>query len=77
VKADANAGTYLGTLWIPAETGFGEPVYFDVTQFIRQTRARYVAFNLRCDEGSDVFSSLEYNYGQPSQLIVRTYSRAP
>jgi hypothetical protein len=74
VDADANAGTLLGTLNIPADTGYGEPVLFDVKKFIGKSKAKapFVAFNLRTDGGTDVFSSLEYNYGQPAQLLVTT-----
>lgn len=73
VEADANAGKLLGTLTIPADTGYGEPVLFDVKRFVSKSRAKapYIAFNLRSDD-TDVFSSLEYNYGQPAQLLVKT-----
>jgi hypothetical protein len=77
VEADANAGTFIGTLTIPAETGYGEPVLFDVTAFVKKVKAPYAAFNLRTDNGTDVFSSLEYNYGQPAQLLVKTGKAAP
>jgi hypothetical protein len=69
--SDANAGTYLGTLVLPADLGYGEDAYFDVTTFVATTTAPYLAFNLR-SEGPDVFSSLEYNYGHPSQLLITT-----
>jgi hypothetical protein len=72
VESDANAGRLLGTLTIPAGAGYGEPVYFDVTVFVRKVAAPFVAFNLRTDSGTDVFSSTEYNYGTPPQLLVRT-----
>jgi hypothetical protein len=69
--SDANAGTYLGTLVLPADLGYGKDAYFDVTAFAATTAAPYLAFNLR-SEGTDVFSSLEYNYGHPSQLLITT-----
>ena len=70
--ADANAGQLLGTLTITAGAGYGEPLLFDVTTLVRKVKAPYVAFNLRTDAGTDIFSSLEYNYGSPSVLIVKT-----
>ena len=66
---DANAGSFLGTLILPANLGYGQDAYFDVTSFVASTNSPYVAFNLR-SEGTNVFSSLEYNYGHPSQLLV-------
>ena len=70
-ESDANAGLFLGTLVLPANLGFGEDVFFDVTSFVTSTVAPFLAFNLR-STGTDVFSSLEYNYGHPSQLLVTT-----
>lgn len=70
--ADANAGKLLGTLIIPAGAGYGQPLPFDVTALLRKVKTPYVAFNLRTDSGTDLFSSLEYNYGSPSVLIVKT-----
>lgn len=68
-EADANAGNFIGTLLLPPDLGFGQDVFFDVTAFLMSVDAPYIAFNLR-SVGTDVFSSLEYNYGHPSQLIV-------
>lgn len=71
--SDADAGTLLGTLVLPPDLGFGEDAFFDVTSFVAATKAPYLAFNLRTvDGGTDVFSSLEYNNGHPSQLLVTT-----
>ncbi len=67
--SDANAGTYLGTLVLPANLGYGQDASFDVTNFVNSVRSAYVAFNLRTT-GTDVFSSLEYNYGHPSELLA-------
>ena len=69
VESDANAGTFIGTLTLPPDLDFGEDVFFDVTFFVASTNAPFLAFNLR-SPGTDVFSSLEYNYGHPSQLLV-------
>lgn len=69
--SDADAGTFLGVLALPPGLGFGEDAFFDVTNFVASTNAAYLAFNLRTPSGgTDVFSSLEYNYGHPSQLIL-------
>ena len=69
--SDADAGTLLGILILPANLGFGEDVYFDVTTFVAGTNAPFLAFNLRTTD-TDVFSSLEFNYGHASQLLVTT-----
>ncbi len=60
--SDADAGTLLGILILPANLGYGEDVYFDVTTFVAATNAPFLAFNLRTTD-TDVFSSLEFNYG--------------
>jgi hypothetical protein len=67
--SDANAGMFLGTLNLPSNLGYGQDVFFDVTSFVSQTHSDFLGFNLR-STGTDVFSSLEYNYGHPSQLVV-------
>jgi len=74
--SDADAGVLLGTLVLPAALGYGEDAYFDVTKFVTDTSAPFLAFNLRTTD-TDVFSSLEYNYGHPSQLIVTTALAEP
>lgn len=71
IAADANAGALLGTLILPANLRYGQDAYFDVTSFVASTHSPYVAFNLR-STGMDVFSSLEFDYGHPSQLLVTT-----
>ena len=73
--SDANAGTLLGILILPANLGYGEDVYFDVTAFVAATNAPFLAFNLRTTD-TDVFSSLEFNYGHASQLLVTTSTLA-
>jgi len=67
--SDANAGTFLGTLVLPDHLGYGQDAFFDVTAFVNHVAAPYVAFNLRTTD-TDVFSSLEYNYGHPSELLA-------
>jgi len=66
---DANAGTFLGAFTLPANLGYGQDAFFDVTSFVAGAHSPYVAFNLRSTD-TDVFSSLEFNYGHPSQLLV-------
>ncbi len=67
--ADYNAGTFLGTLTLPPNLGYGQDVFFNVTAFVRTVPGAFFGFNLRADSGTDVFSSLEYNYGKPSRLV--------
>lgn len=74
--SDADAGTFLGTLTLPDNLGYGQDAYFDVTTFMTQNTSPYVAFNLR-SLNTDVFSSLEYNYGHPSQLVFTTAIPVP
>lgn len=64
--SDADAGTLLGT-WALPDVGYGQDVSFDVTSFVRGLNDPFAAFNIRSN-GTNVFSSLEYNYGHPSQL---------
>lgn len=67
--ADYNAGVFLGTLTLPPDLGYGEDAFFNVTSFVRNVPGAFFGFNLRADSGTDVFSSLEYNYGKPSRLV--------
>ena len=67
--SDANAGAFLGTLVLPDTLGYGQDATFDVTSFVNSVSSPYVAFNLRTT-GTDVFSSLEYNHGHPSELLA-------
>lgn len=71
-SADYDAGEFLGIWSLPENLGFGEDAFFDVTDFMPKVTSPFVGFNLRADGGTDVFSSLEYNYGQPSHLVVST-----
>jgi len=73
--SDADAGVLLGILMLPPILGFGEDVFFDVTSFVASANAPFLAFNLRTTD-SDVFSSLEFNYGHASQLLVTTTALA-
>jgi hypothetical protein len=66
--SDYDAGVFLGN-WTLPNLNHGQDAYFDVTSFLKTVTTPYVGFNLRSD-GTDVFSSLEYNYGHPSQLLV-------
>lgn len=68
--SDANAGTFLGTMYLPSTLGYGQDASFDVTAFVASAISPFVGFNLRNSGGSDIFSSIEYNYGHPSQLRV-------
>ena len=74
--SDADAGTFLGKLTLPDNLGYGQDAYFDVTTFISQNTSPFVGFNLR-SPGTNVFSSLEYNYGHPSQLVFTTATAVP
>ena len=68
-NADASAGAFLGTLTLPSDLGYGQDAFFDVTSFVANNTSPFIAFNLR-SINTNVFSSLEYNYGHPSQLLV-------
>jgi hypothetical protein len=68
--SDYNAGTFLGT-WNVAGLGFGQETFFDVTSFVKSVQGPYFGFELQSD-GTDVFSSTAYNYGNPPELIVTT-----
>ncbi len=70
--ADGFAGSFLGAWDMPVGLGYGQDTYFDVSDFLSTIDSPYVGFNLRSYTGTDVFSSLEYNYGHPSQLTVTT-----
>jgi len=69
-ETDGNAGALLGTLVLPLDLGFGQDAFFDVTAFVNTVNAPFLAFNLRSPDGVDDFSSLEFNYGHPSQLLI-------
>jgi hypothetical protein len=68
--SDYDAGAFLGN-WTLPDLNFGQDTYFNVTSFMKTVTTPYVGFNLRSDD-VDIFSSLEYNYGHPSQLSVST-----
>ncbi len=67
--ADGFAGVFLG-LWDLPVLGYGQDTYFDVSNFLSTINSPYVGFNIRSYSGTNLFSSLEYNYGHPSQLTV-------
>jgi hypothetical protein len=66
---DYNSGVFLGIWTLPDNLTYREDAFFDVTGFLNSVTSSYVGFNLRT-EYADVFSSLEYNYGHPSQITV-------
>ncbi|MGD0279406.1 MAG: hypothetical protein ABSC11_08875 [Smithella sp.] len=70
----ANAAIYLGTWNLPLGLGYGQDAFFDVTSYLQSINGAYVGFVLRDtqDSGFDIFSSIEYYYGYPSQLTVST-----
>ena len=69
--SDYGAGTFLGDWMLPSNLSYGQDTYFDVTQYLLGITSSYVGFNLRTENGgTDVFSSIEYNYGHPAQLTV-------
>jgi len=70
VSSDFNAGIFLGNWSLPEVYSWGQDAFFDVTQFMRGVSSPFVRFNLRTSGGPDQFSSLEYNYGHPSQLTI-------
>lgn len=67
---DYNKGTFLGTLHIAQNIGFGQDSLLDVTDFVKSvsSTSSYFGFTL-VTNGTDVFSSLEYNLGHPSGLV--------
>jgi len=69
-SSDYNAGVFLGD-WTLPNLACGQDAYFDVTSFLKTVTTPYVGFNLRT-ASTDLFSSLEYNEGHPSQLTVTT-----
>ena len=73
--SDFGLGSYLGS-WTLPDLGYGQDASFDVTSLLSTLNAPFVAFNLRSG-GVDVLSSLEYNYGHPSQLIITTVVPEP
>lgn len=68
-SSEYNAGVFLGNWYLPSNLGYGQDAFFDVTAFLQNANSPFVGFNLQSG-GTDVFSSLEYNYGHPSQLTV-------
>lgn len=72
-SSDYDAGTFLGSWLLPSDLNYGQDAFFEVTQFLQTLSSPFVGFNLRtAPGGTDVFSSLEYNYGHPSQLTITT-----
>jgi hypothetical protein len=73
--SDYHAGNDLGS-WTLPNLGYGQDAFFDATSLFSTMNAPYVAFNLRSG-GVDVFSSRNYNYGHPSELILTTVVPEP
>jgi PEP-CTERM motif len=69
--ADLASPMFIGTWTLPSNLGYGQDAYFDVTAFLQSVQTPYVDIILM-GSGTDVFSSTEYNYGQPPQLTVTT-----
>lgn len=67
-EGDNSNLTLIGQFALP-ELGYGEDAFFDVTSFVQGARGRYVGFNIFSND-TNVFSSVEYNYGNPSRLIT-------
>ena len=72
---DGFAGTFLG-YWDLPPLVFGQDTYFDVSNFLSTISSPFVGFNIRSYTGTNVFSSLEHNYGHPAQLTV-SFAPAP
>ena len=75
--SDYSAGIVLGDWTLPANLGFGQDAFFDVSAFLSTVSTPFVGFVLQGlynpaipGPGYDVFSSLEENYGHPAQLTV-------
>jgi hypothetical protein len=73
--SDFSAGELLGQWELPADLDYGEETFFDVTNFLRTVKTKFVGFRLESPTPTqyDLFSSLEYNLGTPSRLIVTTH----
>jgi hypothetical protein len=71
--ADLSSPVFIGTWNLPADLGYGQDAFFDVTSFLQTVDTPYVHFILEGPAGpSDQFSTLLENYGHPSQLTVTT-----
>jgi hypothetical protein len=69
-QSDFNAGTYIGAWTFPANLLPGQEEFFDVTTFVQSVQGSYFGFDLRSEEGVDLFSSTAINYGTPPELIT-------
>lgn len=76
VTSDGNSGTFIGTFVLPSDPNWGQDISFDVTSFVASATGTYIGFNFR-SKGSAIFSSLEYNYGHPSQLWINGGTSVP
>jgi hypothetical protein len=69
-QSDFNAGTYIGAWTFPANLLPGQEEFFDVTTFVQSVQGSYFGFDLRAEDGVDLFSSTASNYGTPPELIA-------
>jgi hypothetical protein len=69
---DYDAGVLIAQWVLPPDLDYGEEAFLDVTEFVKTVKTKYVGFVLRSPSPGlyDLFSSLEYNLGTPSRLIV-------
>jgi hypothetical protein len=67
--SDYSNGVPIGSYTLPLNLSFGEQLFFDVAAFVHSARGSYFAFVIRAD-GTDVFSSTNYNLGTPPELIA-------
>ncbi|MCK4998776.1 MAG: PEP-CTERM sorting domain-containing protein [Anaerohalosphaera sp.] len=65
----STAATYVGTILFPDNVTWGQIGYIDITDFMLDVESPYVGFKL-VTTSLDIFSSLEHNYGKPSQLTI-------
>lgn len=69
--ADLTSPVFIGTWNLPANLGYGDDAFYDVSGFLKTVNTPYVDFILEdAPGGTDTFSSLQENYGHPSQLDV-------
>jgi hypothetical protein len=71
--SDYGRGTLLGTLYFPSPSlvTWDDTLLYDVTTFVQSTTADYFGILLSAPNGGGgTFSSLEFNYGQPSGLLA-------
>jgi Bacterial Ig domain len=70
------SGTLIGTIVFPANVTYGQVETLDVTRFVQSAKGPYFGFIIQAP-GGDIFSSLNYNYGTPPQLIATLSTQPP